>query len=443
MLFSRAGSNDLRINVPTVQAYEASDDYPPGGWHWGDDGGASPGTVGSPLTEPSRIRVPQVGGDMLPAVTRCSTILTGAVVRTRWYYTDRRGAPVGRPAWVEDPMGLGPLQGPVFPLVGVAQRLGSQEFFETLMLNAMLWGRGPFVFVESSAGAPLAGSCIPLNPFAVTDNPDQSWRIGFDGEEWFDTDPEGRFAMGGQMWRAAVLRGPGPHFRGMAEGVLGRHWRTFRVGAHIDRYVAGFFKSGIPTGYLSVSTPNFGVQVEDPENPGELVWEQDLLKREWQRAHGNDERSTAVLNASVSYTPVSVKPIDAEIEQVKRASRTDVAHAFGMSSIWVDEGASGLSYSNSSERRADLVSMTAASWGERFTDLVTSLTPGVVAAVAWPTFVSPSLETVLPTLVPTVQAGIMTANEARQVIGLDPWTGRDPAFTDRSPASGREQEQQP
>jgi hypothetical protein len=107
-----------------------------------------------------------------------------------------------------------------------------------------------------------------------------------------------------------------------------------------------------------------------------------------------------------------------------------------MSSVWLDEGASGLTYSNSSERRADLVSMTAASWGERITDLVSALTPGVTAQVAWSTFVSPSMETVLPTLVQAVQTGILTAEEARQIIGWEPWQGADPAWQDVSKATG-------
>jgi phage portal protein BeeE len=436
-LYSRAGSNDLRINVPTILVpFDAEDpDYPSeGGWHYGDGGGITPGTVGSPMTEPTRIAQQESSRSLLPAVTRCTRVLTGAVIRTRWFYQDRNGLNVPRPKWIESPMMMEPMPGPAMPVMPIAHRLGKHEFFEQLLSDAILFGQGAFAYAHGSDGAPLAGSCIPLNPYAVADAGDGRWIVGL-GDSTITTDFDGHFEMNGQSWGVSVLRGD-PPYHGVPQGVLARHWPTFRIGARVTTYMSSLFRSGVPSGYLQVSTPNFGVQVDDPENPGTLIWEQDLLKRQWYRAVGRGERETAVLNASVAYTPISISPVDAQAVEAARDNRIAVAHAFGMSSVWLDEGASGLTYSNSSERRADLVSMTAASWGERITDLVSALTPGVTAQVAWSTFVSPSMETVLPTLVQAVQTGILTAGEARQIIGWEPWQGADPAWQDVSKATG-------
>jgi phage portal protein BeeE len=227
----------------------------------------------------------------------------------------------------------------------------------------------------------------------------------------------------------AVLPGQYPNSGWLPQGVLLRHYDTFKLGARITGYLDSTFTSGVPSGYLSVSTPNFGQPIEDPDNPGQTIGEQVLLKREWMAAHGTGRRSVAVLNSSVAYTPIQLSPVDSEVAKVYTASRVNVAHAFGMSSVWLDEGMSGLSYSNSSERRADLVSMTAAGWGEKLCSLVQSLLPyGSSVSVNWPNFISPSTETLMPALVQAVTAGILAPTEARQLLGFTPWTGPDMAF---------------
>jgi phage portal protein BeeE len=118
----------------------------------------------------------------------------------------------------------------------------------------------------------------------------------------------------------------------------------------------------------------------------------------------------------------------------------DIAHAFGLSSVWVDEGGTGgMNYSNSSERRADLVSLTAAGWGDQLLGLVSALLPyGISATVSWAQFTAPQMESLVPALVAAVQTGILTAQEARQLIGIVPRTGPDGSWQDVSPAAAGE-----
>jgi hypothetical protein len=420
---------------------DASDIDGIGGAWWFNDGDEPwSRTVGSKLTERANAaRGDQARSSVLPAITRCTTILVESVVRTRWLYRDGAGAVMARPLWVDDPMLLGKAPGPIFPLQPAGKRLDAHSFWASLLADAILFGRGAFVYVESSDGSPLPGSLIPLNPLMI--DVDEAGHVILDrfGKYPLRTDWDGRFLLGGDTWRVAVLPGQYPNHAGWPQGVLLRHFATFRLGASIGRYLEGLYSSGVPSGYLSVSTPNFGMTpVLDPDDPSgrTKMREADLLKRDWMRAHGRGRRSVAVLNSTVAYTPIAISPVDSDVAKLASASRTDIAHAFGMSSVWLDEGMSGLNYSNSSERRADLVSMTAAGWGEKLTRLVSSLMPyGTEAGVNWSTFVAPSMETMLPALVQAVTAGIYTAGEARQLLGFTPWEGPDPAFHDNSPAA--------
>lgn len=409
-----------------------------GAWWWGSDDTPPPGrTSGSPLTVPTRPGGdPVPTGSMVPGITRCLSILVDSVVRTRWVYTDGQGRTLPRPLWIDDPMLLGRAPGPVGPLQPAGFRLDGQGFFGTLLADAILWGRGAFTFVEASDGSPLPGSLTLLNPFMVQVRRDGRIVVDPFGEAPLVTDYDGRYDLGGDSWRVCLLHGAYPNHYGWPQGVLLRHFDTFRVGARLTGYLDGMFVSGVPSGYLAVTTPNFGSQmVEDFDNPGQMVREDVALKRDWMSAHGSGQRSVAVLNASVAYTPIAVNPVDADVVNLLGATDTQIAHAFGMSSIWLDQGVGGMSYSNSSERRADLVSMTAAGWGERLTNLLSSLMPyGTRATVNWASFVSPSIETAMPVHVQGVGAGIESAAEARAYLGIGPWNVPDPAFVDRSKA---------
>lgn len=470
--WARTPDNNLRTNAPdgyladfAPVPWDAGEEAAgaPGGWWVGSDnpvydggmdprmgpdgeygpiGPAGPGwgprtkTTGSPLTIPEREPHHTGPGFFLPAVTRCVSIITEAVVRTRWLYRDAKGEVIPRPLFMDDPMLQGGAPGPIFPLAPFGNRVTGHGFYTTLLADAILWGQGGFVFIESADGSPLPGSLMMLNPFMF--GTDKTGHVVLDkyGENPLRTDYDGRFEMGGQTWRVAVLHGQNPLHDGWPEGVLLKHWPTFRIGARLQTYTSDFYRTGIPSGYLSVSTPNFGVDVPDPDRPGHTIGEQDLLKRKWMKAHGKGKRSVAVLNSTVTYTPIAANPVDADAVKMADSNLRDVAHAFGLSSIWLDIGVGGLSYSNASERRADFVSMTAAGWGEKMTNLVSNLMPyGTTCEIIWPQFIAPSSETMLPALTQAVQAGMMTAGEARQMLSLTPWTGPDPEFKDTSKAA--------
>lgn len=387
-------------------------------WYLGRDDGGGAYPIGP--------NGPWVGQEsILPAVTRATNVIVDTIVRTGWRYTDSNETVLPRPLWVDDPMGLGTLPGVLQPTVPTGLRLDGYRFFSTLLTHALWWGVGAFVCVENSAGEPIAGSLRLINPLLVGIDDDGHHVLDPNGEVPIRTGFDGRFIAGGKVWRLVVMRGLSPNDNRTPEGVLTRHFDTFRLGAAVSKYVAQTFTGmGVPAGLLKVSTPGFKKKDADD------------LKSDWMAAHGSSKRSVAVLNSTVEFQPISITPVDAGAEQMVHVARADVAHAFGLSSIWLDEGASGLTYQNNTDRRRDLVDISLSGWSESLMAVLSSLLPfGTSMSVNWASFTQPSVEAQLPALVQAVQAGILTATEARSHMGLVPSVGPDPNFHDNSPAS--------
>ena len=386
-------------------------------WWLGDDrgGGAWPIGPNGPLSREG----------ILPATTRCTSIIVDTIVRTLWRYTDPQDNALPRPLWVDDPMGIGKLPGVLTPTLPAGLRLDGHRFFATWLTHALWWGVGAFIYAENAAGEPTAGTFRILNPYLVGVDDTGHLVIDPNGETPIRTNFDGRFIMGGKVWRVVVLRGLPPQDYRTPEGVLTRHFDTFRLGASVTKYVANTFSGmGVPAGVLRVSQPGFKEK------------DADRLKADWMAAHGASKRSVAVLNAAVEFQPISLSPVDTGAQEMSQVARTDIAHAFGLSSIWLDEGASGLTYQNNSDRRRDLVDISLSGWAESAMAVLTSLLPyGTRVDINWTTFTQPSIEAQMPALVQAVQVGILTATEARQYLGMVQNVGPDPAYRDNSPAA--------
>lgn len=350
------------------------------------------------------------GSGLLPAVTRCTTVIVSTIVRTRWRYTGPGGQELPRPLWVDDPMGLGRLPGTLTPAVPSGLRLDGQSFWETWLTHSLWWGLGAFIFAENAAGEPTPGTLRLINPFLVGVDDAGHHVIDPDGDTPIRCSQDGRFIAAGKVWRLIVLRGLPPNDHRTPEGVLSRHFDTFRLGAAVSKYVAGTFTGmGVPAGLLKVSTPGFDSD------------EAEALKARWMAAHGTGRRSVAVLNSTVDFQPLGITPVDAGADSISRVVRTDVAHAFGLSSVWLDEGASGMNYNNNSDRRRDLVEVSLSGVAETAMATLSSVMPyGTRVEVDWPSFVQPSIEAMAQPLVQLVEAGILTQNEARSELGRVP-----------------------
>jgi hypothetical protein len=250
------------------------------------------------------------------------------------------------------------------------------------------------------------------------------WVIGPNTDSPVRTNHDGRWIMGGKVWRIVVLRGLAPNDDRTPEGVLVRHFDTWRIGAQVGKYIGSTFEAGVPAGVLKVSTPNMS---DDEAN---------ALKASWTKAHGHGKRSIAVLSSTVDFTKIGMTPIDAGADSMLRTNNREIALAFNLDPIWVGEGAGGLTYNNNSDRRRDLVDVSLANWTESLTAVLSSILPfGHKVEVEWTTFTSPSLEALVPPLVAAVDSGILTAAEARGYLGITVHEGPDPAWQETSSAS--------
>ena len=182
-------------------------------------------------------------------------------------------------------------------------------------------------------------------------------------------DSDGYFTMGAARYRLAVLRGP---------GVLAAHAADFGVAQSIRSYTAGQYSAGIPAGYLKVNSPN-------------LAQEQaDALRAAWLAAHGGDRRSIAVLSSAVEFNPIAISPVDAELVEARRSSLHDISLAFNLDPQWLGVPVGGMTYSNNTMNRADLVDLSIAPLADRLEEHITTVLPvGQFAQVDFTTFRKP------------------------------------------------------
>lgn len=393
-------------------------DYSPGGsrpsWWVGrdtfDGAAIGPNGPGGWWNRPS--------GSILPAVTRCTTILVNPIVRTPWQVYTRTsmgqgppktalGSPI--PLWMADPTLRGRTPGETVSAMPWAARRSSHEFWQTILTHAIWWGLGAFVCQETVEQTPMPGTLQILNPYMLADQGGY-WVIDPGGDGPIVTDFDGRFTMGGLPYRVYVMRGLPPNDSMAPEGVLTRHFDTLRLGASIHTFQVGSFGNGVPPGYLKVATPNFDEAKAQK------------LKADWMAAHGGDQKSIAVLNALVDFTPISISPVDAETTGLKNAHLVDVAHMFGLSASWLDTSAgASLTYANVTEKRKELLDISLTGWGQQLMEMLNATLPyGTGVRIMWDRFTNPDLIEQATTLTQAVQAGWLTIEEARMRVGLDP-----------------------
>jgi len=282
-------------------------------------------------------------------------------------------------------------------------------FWREWFTSALHWGRGFLIFQEAADGAPLAGSLRVLNPDLVEDVGESlgtRWRVG---ELEFDGD--GRAVVGGFGYRLLLLRNPLTPL-----GVFGQHPEVFRLGDRLQSYTAGTFRSGVPAGYLKVSTPTF---TKD---------QADALKTAWMTAHGGDSRSIAVLNATTEFTPIALSPVDSALIEVKRAWVADVAYAFGMApeSLGVGMGGS-LVYSNQRDWFEAHRDFTLSPWDASGSGSLSSLLGrGLDVEVNLDAYIQATESQAIADGAAATAAGLITVDEWRADRGLPPLPEPEP-----------------
>lgn len=327
-------------------------------WLWWTGPAGGDGS-GGPYGNPPPGAGDPYGLTCLPAVTRCTSIICDTIGGLPWHvfkgYEQQK-----TPRWIWDPQLLRPdgravklADGSeiVMPPPEPGTVLSAVEFW-TQWLVAALWFGDGYVFApnrDKETGQP-AGHLYQLNPAAVTIE-------SRTGEAW-----GGGEATGMGYWVNGVrlpedmvmhLRGMPPYENGQALGVIDKHGADLGLAATVRTYAAGVYGTGVPAGYLKVSAPNITEQQATD------------LKARWMAQHGSSRRSIAVLNATTEFHPISVSPIDAQLDLARTWSLRDVALAFGVPPYMLGVPGDASTYANVESRMTELRTFTLLPWIRR------------------------------------------------------------------------------
>lgn len=366
------------------------------------------------------------GRGILPSITRATNLIVGPVVGTTWrYYAGsaldlsdvRQGTEVqSRPLWTVDPQLVGRLPGGedpyVRPTVPRPLRISAHAFWETLAAHALWWGKGALMYAEGSGGAPLAGTLRIANPAMWGWTDDGRFVLDPDGDDPLESDYDGGFDVGPVRWCMRLLDGWAPVDGETASGVLPRSGLVVTTGERTNSYLASVMGSGVPAGVLKVSTPDFNQDKAD------------ALKRRWMQAHGGVRKSVAVLSAGVDFSPLQLKPVDADVAATKGSWLVEVAHAFGLAAADLDAatGTGGnITYANLGERRRARLDDTLAIPGRRMEDFISSLLPyGTSMRVDWTGYLSTDAREQVEFVERTQAMGLASPAEGRDRLSLRP-----------------------
>ena len=358
-------------------------------------------------------------GDGLAAVTRATSLIADSLAALPWRRLSGSGdqgtatIEMPTPRWVADPMLLRPdnrISGSATP---AALRLGRSSFWGQLIRAALMHGNGFLLFQESGSGEPVPGTMRILNPDSVlpVEQPYIHRRIG-SGGEYVESDYDGRFEVGGSVYRLMELRNPASPVDGYGQalGVVEKHALELGMARQAVNYGSGMFRSGVPAGFLKTSQPNF---TKD---------QADALKARWLEAHGGDRRSIAVLNATTDFEPLSMSPVDMALVQSRQMSLTDIANAFGVP-VYMLGGTDGGSntYSNAESRNQDFVRFSLLPWATAVEDLLSSLPPlGEHVEVGFGGLLRADTTTRYGAYSQALSDGWITVDEVRLLEGLQP-----------------------
>lgn len=367
------------VSEPVRTNFDLTVNGPHGGWvsdpaigdpllGWPSGIGSSPpvwwvgASAGYPIGPNSSYRAAT-----LPAVTYATSQITGPISRLPWrvyrYDTlkgvadwENRRKSLATPVWMVDPQLAGTIPGTGFSHVRWGDRMTGSTFWAEWVKAALWHGDGYIYYQEDINGQPKVGTLRIIHPSHVHED-SQGWYLSDDEGGQVRIDDDGYIMLDmrtpGRMVR---LRGPLPG------GVLGTHGLDLAVASAVRDYSQNVYTSGVPYGYLKVTTPNMTA-----EGAAEL-------KAKWLENHGN-ARSIAVLNATTEFQPLSFSPVDAAMVDMKRLSLVDVAHAFGMPAWALDMSTDSTTYQNIADARSVMIDVCLQDWATRVEDALSALLP--------------------------------------------------------------------
>jgi HK97 family phage portal protein len=309
---------DILQNTPDGWEVDA-----PGLW-W--DGPAGGDGTGGPWGNPppgAELAAPSLYGMTLPAVTRCTQLLTDNIAGMPWK-TYRGRERVQAPSWITDPQAAR-LDGRR-PTADVRMaRLSPVEFWAQAITSYLWWGEAIIytprqLDVDGRPTGPIVAPLYVLHPL----------RVELEDGRWFVDPDDAGPAVELDPRELIVVRNIVRPGRDRAVGVIQAHAADLGLFAHVRSYADNMFQRGVPNGYLKSSKPDL--------TPGQAA----ELKRAWMRAHGSTRKSIAVLNATTAFEALTLDAQATQLLDMMRLSAWQVALMFGVppSKLGVDVGSS-------------------------------------------------------------------------------------------------------
>lgn len=328
----------------------------------------------------------------VPAVLRATSLITTPLTAAPFRRLDERGKPMPTPRWMADPMLLRPDERYTTSVHPAVTQLPRGLFWTEWIRSACWWGEGGLLYTEDAGGQPQAGSLRNVVHHALDTERDANgalrWALG-EGAERVVFDRSGYATIGPARYRLVVLRNPySPvNVDGRSQGVFAMNPTVFGLADQLSTYQSGQFRSGVPNGYLKVTTPTLTQETATK------------LKQRWLDNHGGDRRSIAVLNATTEFKPINLSPVDAALDQVKRLNIADTAFAFAIDPMTLGAGLNNsATYGNIRDAWSNHKDFGIASWISAVQDCLTPLLPGAQsAAVSLEGFANPTTKERLET----------------------------------------------
>jgi HK97 family phage portal protein len=340
----------------------------------------------------------------LPAVTRCTSIISETIAGLPWHIFRGWERIEPTPLWITDPQMLR-MDGRVTSGAMASAKLSAVEFWTQWITSALWWGDG-YVWtpVRAADGSPQPGAMFILSPQMVTIEADRYYV----GEHELRPD------------ELIHLRGMPPYQNGHGTGVLTKHAADLGLAATVREYSAGAYRSGIPSGYLKSTQPRMDeTQAAD-------------LKAKWLEQHGNTARNIAVLNATTEFVPLTVSPIDAQLDAARQWSLRDVALAFGIPPYMLGVPGDSSTYANVESRMIELRTFTLLPWMRRIESTLDAQFPrGTELKIVSGGMERADTKTRYEAYKTAIDSGVLTRDDVRALENLPPLGAQaDPSIPD-------------
>ena len=364
-------------------------------WTGPANGSGSGGPFGNPLPGSGG---PWMNWAALPSVARATSLIVDTLAGLPWHVL-RGTEKLPVPDWIADPQALR-IDGRVIDPGAVADARWSRMDFWAQWLTSALWFGDGYLYVpqRDTYGQPKPPLYV-LHPHDV------------------ELDAGTYYVAEQRMDPLQIihLRGLEPITGGHGSGVFDRFAAALGYSISLKDYAAGVFHAGVPAGYLKVQKDGMSQEKADE------------LKAKWLAAHGQGQRSIAVLNSVTEFHPLTFTPVDAELIAAMQADINDLANAFGVPAYMLGGSTDSNTYANIESRRRDLVTFTHLPWATRIEAVLDAQLPrGTSLKVALDAMARADTKTRWETYEIALRTKAMTIDEVRELEDLEP-LGYQPA----------------